>query len=358
MERQQLKESSLNELLPEFLLSKIFSKSSSIVNYHHNNLIIRPYWFTASIKPVQDDTLTLATVVESKDLNHLIKLAELYQGSISATLLVPSTTGMMDNEYIRQQLRQIRHIYETTSILKRHVDLHLVLQPDMNPSSNRMSYQQARNLARLFGRTDYIAFIPVSILWITTHIKDSFKDHQSILKEGNVLVIPTFGFTFDEQQNLTLPIDKQSITEWVEEGKIGLLDEHYELNHGPTSYLHWKEAVEPYLVPTYDTQYGPIYIFSRLNHPWCEERFEDDLASCLYTTYLAGADLWVLPNDFVIRTHYDETVLSTLQQRKIYNRLVRRYRIEQCVFYARQFDQYQATFNKTQHIKQECSKNI
>lgn len=34
----------------------------------------------------------------------------------------------------------------------------------------------------------------------------------------------------------------------------------------------------------------------------CDERFEDYLPSCIYNTYLAGANLWVLPNDYAIAT--------------------------------------------------------
>ncbi|KAI9483372.1 MAG: hypothetical protein EXX96DRAFT_140394 [Benjaminiella poitrasii] len=341
----------------------MFSKSSSVINYHHDNLIIRPYWFTASIKPARDDSLTLITVVELRDLNHLIKLAELYQSSISATLLVPSEN--IHDEYAIQQLTKVRQMYETTVALRRHVDIHLVLQPSIQSLSENATftggYQEARNLARLFSRTDYIALVPVSILWMTD-IQRSFRHHLHLLQEGHLLIIPTFGFPYynvdDEIDHDTLPRDKQTTVEWVEEGKMGLLDYHYELNNGPTSYSTWKEAREPYIVPTYDYQYGPIFISSKTNHPWCEERFEDNMASCLYTTYLAGADLWILPNDYVIRTgHEPADTLYTPQQRKIHNRLAKRYRMEQCVFYARQFDQY-GTFDKAHHVKQECSKAL
>lgn len=34
----------------------------------------------------------------------------------------------------------------------------------------------------------------------------------------------------------------------------------------------------------------------------CEERFADEASSCIYSIYLSGADLWVLPNDFIVRT--------------------------------------------------------
>lgn len=71
--QQETPWSQLDEILPETRLSKMFSKS--IVN----NGFIRPYWFTASIKPPKE-TLTLTTVVELRDLEHLIQLAQMYEG--------------------------------------------------------------------------------------------------------------------------------------------------------------------------------------------------------------------------------------------------------------------------------------
>ncbi|KAL7320504.1 hypothetical protein PS15m_000390 [Mucor circinelloides] len=357
MEKQQATPwSQLDDILPETRLSKMFSKS--IVN----NGFIRPYWFTASIRPPKE-TLTLATVVEFRDLEYLIQLAEMYEGPISATLLVPSTENI-NHELSIQQLTDIRNEYETTIALKRHVDIHLVLQPGGLTESGQViatgGYQEARNLARLFSRTNYVALVPVATLWMTD-IAQSFKSHLHLLQAGDLLVIPTFGFpNYEGVDTKSWPMDKQSMIEWVEGGDMGLLDYNYELNNGPTSYSTWKDAKEPYLVPNYDYNYGPIFISTKLNHPWCEERFEDHLASCVYNAYLAGANLWVSNTDFAVRTGQEPAdTLYTPQQRKIQNKIARKYRIEQCVFYARQFDQY-GTFNseRAEHVKQECSKAL
>jgi hypothetical protein len=228
-----------------------------------------------------------------------------YIGPISATLLVPSTENL-DNELAIQQLTDIRHNYETTIALKRHVDIHLVLQPGGLTEQGDIiatgGYQEARNLARLFSRTEFVALLPVTTIWFT-ELADSIKHYLNLLRRGDLLIVPTFGFpNYDGVNTDYWPTDKQSMIEWVDEGQMGLLDYNYELNNGPTQYATWKEAKEPYLVPNYDFNYAPIFISTRLNHPWCEERFEDHLSSCIYTKYLAGANLWVLPNDYAIRT--------------------------------------------------------
>jgi hypothetical protein len=89
----------------------------------------------------------------------------------------------------------------------------------------------------------------------------------------------------------------------------------------------------------------------------CEERFEDHLASCVYTKYLAGSNLWVLPNDYAVRSGQEPAdTLITPQQRRSEGKIARKYRIEQCVFYARQFDQYGIfETERASHVKQECS---
>lgn len=71
--------STLEEISPEMRSSKMFSKSAA------NNDFIRPYWFTASIKPSKD-ALTLNTVLTLKDWDYLIQLAELYEGKPSPFL--------------------------------------------------------------------------------------------------------------------------------------------------------------------------------------------------------------------------------------------------------------------------------
>jgi len=194
-----------------------------------------------------------------------------HAGPISATLLVPSTENI-NHELSIQQLTDIRNEYETTIALKRHVDIHLVLQPGGLTESGQViatgGYQEARNLARLFSRTNYVALVPVATLWMTD-IAQSFKSHLHLLQAGDLLVIPTFGFpNYEGVDTKSWPMDKQSMIEWVEGGDMGLLDYNYELNNGPTSYSTWKDAKEPYLVPNYDYNYGPIFISTKLNHPW------------------------------------------------------------------------------------------
>ncbi len=174
-------------------------------------------------------------------------------------------------------MTDIRHNYETTLALKRHVDIHLVLQPGGLNTGESGGYQASRNLARLFSRTEFVALLPVKTIWMT-EIADSIKHYLNILRAGDLLILPTFGFPNYEGVDTDFwPTDKQSIIEWVDEGQMGLLDYNYELNNGPSSYSTWKDAKDPYLVPNYDFNYGPIFISTRLNHPWYVDQLLKDI---------------------------------------------------------------------------------
>lgn len=51
----------------------------------------------------------------------------------------------------------------------------------------------------------------------------------------------------------------------------------------------------------------------------CEERFMDEPSACLYSTYLNGANLWVLPNDYIVRTGQEpENKLTKDEVSKVY----------------------------------------
>lgn len=350
-------DSPLNSVTTSLRLGKMFSKS--MVRMDH----IRPYWFTASTPPTG---LTLTTVLTMDEWSDLIRLAEQWQGPISATLQIttPPQSGGLGSAAVVQHLSQLRHDYETHASLHRHVDLHLVVRPTAQTTATSTGtgagMQEGRNLARLFSRTSTVALVPVTTLWMTPTVKDAVVDYADLLQNGHVLVVPTFGFPRSKRAVTDVwPTTKADMVAAADQGQMGILDYHWRLNQGPTSYATWREATEPYKLPAYDYHYGPVTIMRRDDHPWCEERFADEVSACLYATYLAGADIYVLPNDYLVRTGQEPENKLSLDERQMQVSMYKNYRIEQCVFYARQFDQ-DNTFddNKADHVQQECAKAL
>ena len=107
---------------------------------------------------------------------------------------------------------------------------------------------------------------------------------------------------------------------------LALYDRRWDINHGPTNWYLWRKssadprlAEEPtlgggqglgldggtgggkevYKVVDYDLHYSPNVVVSKKGQPWCTERFDDVKAACVYQMYLTGAELWVLPDEWV-----------------------------------------------------------
>lgn len=107
--------------------------------------------------------------------------------------------------------------------------------------------------------------------------------------------------------------------------RLALFDRRWDLNHGPSNWYLWrKSATDPrlmekptsggglslgldgavgggkevYRVVDYDLHYSPLVVVSKKGQPWCTERFDDVRAACVYQMYLAGAEMWVVPDEW------------------------------------------------------------
>ncbi|KAI9302351.1 hypothetical protein BJ944DRAFT_167455 [Cunninghamella echinulata] len=317
---------------------------------------VKPFWFKGTESPAS--TIGIVTTLTLDDMEALENLANQWKGSISAVVQIETKDGFNSGQAV-QSLMKLRREYETRPSLQRYVDIHVVLVPHLKNTKTKL--QGARNLARFFSRSTYIMYTPIHLLYIAPiELNDMTKE---ILDRGDALVVPTFAFpprTYNKEQDMqSFPTKKDGLIEWANQGRIGILDYHWTINFGPTSYMEWKVANEPYLVTDYDYHYGPVYITTKDNHPWCEERFDDQLPACVYTTFLNGADFYVLHNDFIIRSGTEPENYLTTAERAIQDGMYKNFRIEQCAFYARQFDQYGIyDTEKASHVKQECAKAL
>lgn len=199
------------------------------------------------------------------------KLTFLTIGSISAVLQVPTDGTDLGSGTMIQHLATIRRDFERNEYLSRHVDLHLIARPSRTDNGAQVvhsSLQEGRNLARLFSRSKYVANMPVTTLWMTD-LTRAIDTYAQKLDQGDVLIVPTFGFPKSRfAVTDTWPTTKPEMVEWVDDKRMGMLDYHWRLNMGPTSYEDWRDATEPYLVPNYDFHYNPVFITTRENHPW------------------------------------------------------------------------------------------
>ncbi|KAG1279658.1 hypothetical protein G6F66_011799 [Rhizopus arrhizus] len=248
--------------------------------------------------------------------------------------------------------------YQSTPSLYQHVDIHLIETFGLNTISVLLPLNVERNMARMFARTNYVCDLPSNTL-LPTDLSKTVKTYGENLKWGDMLVVPTFELHQSVSSANDIPRTKKEVLGLIKEGKLGLLDNEYKLNEGPTDLEQWKGSKDVYKVMNYTIDYEPIVISSKTVQPWCSERFVDKKAACLLSSYLAGNEFLVLPNDFAIykppaRKHF-VSELDKVVEKRLYSKFY----WEECVYRARELDALGLwKTSKSKHIRQQCSRVI
>ncbi|KAI9015253.1 hypothetical protein CLU79DRAFT_765840 [Phycomyces nitens] len=330
-------------------MAKLLSKS-----YYEAAEAVEPYWLKASKVPFEED-VSIITTVTPGTWTELVRLVEHWQGPVSATLQVK------DDKDGLQEMSKIRAQYNENPKLATRLDLHLSRHNGRQPSV-LLSRNAERNLARLFARTEFIMEMPNSMV-PGTNIRKTLEANQAtfmkVLREGDVLVVPTFGFPRYDKESYTVPHHKARLLELVDEEEMIMVDKHWKTNQGPTNMTHWKDADTLYLVEKYEFHYEPVVIESKTVQPWCAERFLDSRSACRFSSYLTGALFWVLPDDFVVQLPENKDGVLTDFDNVIESRLYAKFYWEQCVHHARQLDALGLWKGaRSQHIRTQCSRVI
>ncbi|KAI9305579.1 hypothetical protein BJ944DRAFT_255812 [Cunninghamella echinulata] len=328
-------------------MSKLFPKAN-----FDNTQTIQPYWLKASATP-ENDSVTIVTVITPGTWSELEQLSKHWKGFISATLHMEADDTDSKNFFLEQ--------YAKNMDLSQRVDIHLSEIPH-EKLSVLLPRNAERNLARLLARSEYVMEIASNMVPATDiqRTLDTNKDmFEKLLKDGDVLVLPMFGFPAQESTAYKVPNSKDRLLQLVNDDDMFLLDKHWKPNTGPTDLEAWKVATTLYSVERYDFHYEPIVIESKTVQPWCSERFLDSRSACLLETYLSGGEFWVLPDDYIVVL--PETEKSSLSDfdTVIENRLYAKFYWEQCVYHARQLDALGLWKGKrSQHIRTQCSRVI
>ncbi|GAA5907082.1 uncharacterized protein JCM6883_006132 [Sporobolomyces salmoneus] len=174
---------------------------------------------------------------------------------------------------------------------------------------------------------------------------------------------------------------------------LALYDRRWDINHGPTNWYLWrKSSVDPrlgdeptaggglglgldgtvgggrevYKVVDYDLHYAPHVVVSKKGQPWCTERFDGVRAACVYQMYLMGAELWVLPDEWVYtleslekRPEGDKEDPADKLRNSISSRLFGKFHQEACMHYGREFLSVAMwDSEKAQHLRETCARTL
>ncbi|KAI9600143.1 hypothetical protein KEM48_000557 [Puccinia striiformis f. sp. tritici PST-130] len=149
---------------------------------------------------------------------------------------------------------------------------------------------------------------------------------------------------------------------------MAMYDQAWKPSEGPTNWTMWQTFVpklesgasrimdssktpqgdlsgvqdQMYPVVSYDLNYAPNVIVSREGQPWCTERFEYNKAACVYQMYLAGTELWVMPEAWSLTFQQMPSTSKRFDEDRelkelISARLYSKFHQEACMHYGREF---------------------
>lgn len=271
-------------------MHKLFSKS-----YYDAAKLIQPFWLKATAIP-EKDQVTIVTTATADTWDELVQLTGYWEGPISVIVHI--------EEEDEESVERISQEYQSSPELFKNVDVHLAQIPG-DKLSVLFPRNAERNLARLLSQTDYIMDLPPHVIPATDLHRTLELNKERIdqlLQSGDVLALPTFQFKdIDEVLRDDIPNDKSQLMAIINEGKMFLDDKHWKENEGPTDLDKWMEAESLYAVEKYEFHYEPVIIESKTIQPWCSERFLDSRAACIFSSYLQGNEIWVLPYDYMVQ---------------------------------------------------------
>ncbi|EXX65321.1 glycosyltransferase family 49 protein [Rhizophagus irregularis DAOM 181602=DAOM 197198] len=356
--------SPLSEMNNLYRFSKMHSKTSKLFTDS-----LYPYYYRAERTPELDD-ITVTTFVSQQGFDDLIRLAEAWQGPVSAVLHVPTETLDDKDPRIVNILATYNDLYKRNAILKQNVDIHLLAGPvsinnvTILPRPTNFHF----NIARFFARSEFVLFLDQDT-WPTQRARKILRKHKEILLQNDILVLPTFVFTELSTSHTSndFPRSIEELTKLAKRKYMGLKDSGWSLNKGPTSYENWLKK-KVYNVSDYEMHYQPNFVVRRGRElPWCTERFdnfENSKAACLLQMYISGSELWVIPEAFLIEYHYNRhsyllKPIESKWEKTIKDRMYTKFFREACIHYAKILDSMgEWNTPKANHVKQQCARII
>ncbi|KAI7895586.1 uncharacterized protein EV154DRAFT_413122 [Mucor mucedo] len=329
-------------------MHKLFSKS-----YYDAAKLIQPFWLKATVAP-EKDQVTIVTTATADTWDELVKLTGYWEGPISVIIHIEQED--------EASVERISQEYQSSPDLFKNVNVHLAQIPG-DKLSVLFPRNAERNLARLLSQTDYIMDLPPHVIPATDLHRTLELNKERIdqlLQSGDVLALPTFQFKdMDEVLTDDIPTDKSQLMAIINEDKMVLDDKHWKENEGPTDLEKWLEAESLYAVEKYEFHYEPVIIESKTIQPWCSERFLDSRAACIFSSYLQGNEIWVLPYDYMVQLPRPAEQEVSDFDNVVENRIYAKFYWEQCVHHARQLDALGLWKTpRSKHIRSQCSRVI
>lgn len=178
-------------LSSDLFLSKAFAESHAYAVQDKDDFKIVPNYYRAS-GPINNEDITITTLVTQDRFRVFQQLVETYQGPISVTIHVP-TEG--NGTITRKMLDALHKLYTSSPSMALRVDVHLALAR----SHHARRFNTWRNAARFLARTEFVMMLDVDFFPCTdfrTRVLISMKTAVgNMLRSGMAaLVVPAFEY--------------------------------------------------------------------------------------------------------------------------------------------------------------------
>ncbi|OSX61822.1 glycosyltransferase family 49 protein [Postia placenta MAD-698-R-SB12] len=335
----------------------------------HPTRIIPFYYRSTGL--VEDDDVTITTLVTANRFKVFKELVERYQGPISVTVHIPfpadaSLASLPLTHPSVTALNRLHTLYTSSPFFSKYVDVHLALSPfaasarpgkhtDYAHAEDHTMEQEGegeggrqfnvwRNTARLFARTEFVMMLDVDFA-VCTDWRQAVRDALEVvreLKEGRAaLVVPAFEYANleDGMDQRKFPRDKESLVQLTRESPPSLTSFHaaWAPGHNSTDYPQYysipPSSGEVYRVTQYQSAYEPYVIMSK-RVTWCDERFTGygaNKAACLFEMYLSGVSFYVLADHFLIHQSHTYEEEARREERKYNRKLYSDFKEEACL---------------------------
>ncbi|KAI0826101.1 glycosyl-transferase for dystroglycan-domain-containing protein [Irpex lacteus] len=243
-----------SQALPTSIQEGIFLSKAFAQSMHPTKII--PFFYKAT-SPVDENDVTITTLVTSNRYKVLRQLVDRYQGPISVTIHIPlpsyefGSPSVTATRHFISALKDLESLYASSPHFARYVDVHLALSPvssGSNSGSNSLvSHDQSqtggarqfnvwRNIARLFARTEFVMMLDVDFAICTdwrSAIRNAVRanmnqgDEDTLVKASrfNVRVDDIAGTDERRGKNETAQVHlmDRAVIQSLREGKIALV---------------------------------------------------------------------------------------------------------------------------------------
>jgi len=265
---------------------------------------LKPFYFKA--KETNSSVITLATICTHQRIEMLPFLAERWGGPLSITY------HLEEGETLDKELQKLKEVYEGSDFLRKFASIHLII--DNLP----LQLNLWRNIARFYSDSPSVLILDVEFVPnpdMYSYILKNWNNLEVLLNKKTALVVPAYELT---KNDLTIPETKSKLLELVEQNQAQMFHAYWYHGQGHTNHQKWETTDVMYPTETYNPSYEPYLIYSQ-DSPFCDERFYgygSNKCACVYELVLAGYELQVLPESFIVHRPHGEYSLSSEERKR------------------------------------------